>query len=167
MTEVAVPVPASPVRRARRADLAWNAARQHRLALVGLAIVFAGFGLRLALTGIPLHATYAQYLAQHCVTERHPACGRLLNEMGGFWITSFAGMVVLPGLIGVFIGAPLVANDFETGAYRFGLAQGVSWRRQLIVKVLVIGAIGADRQLPARAAHDVVHGAIPPDRPWL
>jgi len=75
------------------------------------------------------------------VTERHPACGRLLNAMGGFWITSFAGMAVLPGLIGVFVGAPLVAHDFETGAYRFGLAQGVSWRRLLVVKMLVIGAI--------------------------
>ncbi|HUZ55387.1 MAG TPA: hypothetical protein VMU94_23020 [Streptosporangiaceae bacterium] len=38
------------VRRARRVDLGWNTMCQHRLALIGLAIVFAGFGLRLALT---------------------------------------------------------------------------------------------------------------------
>jgi len=43
---------ARPVRRALRVGLVWNAIRQHRLALIGLAIVFAGFGLRLALTGI-------------------------------------------------------------------------------------------------------------------
>ncbi len=41
----------------------------------------------------------------------------------------------------MFVGAPLVAHDFETGAYRFGLAQGVSWRRQVVAKLLVIGAI--------------------------
>ena len=141
MTQMTVPAAARAVRRARRVDLGWNAVRQHRLALIGLAIVFAGFGLRLALTGIPVHATFARYLSQHCVTQRHPGCGRLLNEMGGFWITSYAGMAVLPGLIGVFVGAPLVARDFETGAYRFGLAQGVSWRRQLVARMLVIGTI--------------------------
>ena len=134
---------ASPrtARRTRLAALGWNTVRQHRLALIGLAIVFAGFGLRLVLTGIPLHATYAQYLSNHCLTERHPACGRLLNEMDASWVMRYGGMAVLPGLIGVFIGAPLVARDFETGAYRFGLAQGVSWRRQLVAKLLVIGAI--------------------------
>lgn len=40
-------------------ELTWNAVRQHRLALIGLTIVFAGFGLRLVLTGLPLHATYS------------------------------------------------------------------------------------------------------------
>jgi hypothetical protein len=48
---------------------------------------------------------------------------------------------VLPALIGVFIGAPLVARDFETDPYRFGLTQGVSVRRQLTAKLLVIGTI--------------------------
>jgi ABC-type transport system involved in multi-copper enzyme maturation permease subunit len=141
MTEMTVPAAARPSQRVRRAGLGWNTVRQHRLVLTGLAIVFAGFALRLALTGIPLHATYGQYLSQHCVTQRHSACGRLLNAMGGSWITSFAGLAVLPGLIGVFVGAPLVAHDFETGSYRFGFAQSVSWRRQLVAKLLVIGAI--------------------------
>ena len=141
MTQMTVPVAAGTARRARRSDLGWNIVRQHRLALIGLAIVFAGFGLRLVLTGIPLHAAYAQYLSQHCVTQRHPACGRLLNDLGGSWVMSYGGMVVLPGLIGVFAGAPLVARDFETGAYRFWLAQSVSGRRQLAAKLLVIGAI--------------------------
>ena len=49
----------------------------------------------------------------------------------------------MPGLVGMFVVAPLVAYDFETGAYRFALAQGVSGRRQLAARLLVIGAIVA------------------------
>jgi hypothetical protein len=52
------------------------------------------------------------------VTQRHPACGRLLGGLDGSWVLSYGGMAILPGLIGVFIGAPLMARDFETDAYR-------------------------------------------------
>jgi len=141
MTALTAPATIEVAGRSRLADLAWNTVRQHRLALVGLAIVFAGFGLRLILTGVPLHATYSQYLMHHCVTQRHPACGRLLNAMQASWVTRYGGMVVLPGLIGVFIGAPLASRDFETGTYRFARTQGISGRRQLAVTLLVIGAL--------------------------
>jgi len=82
-----------------------------------------GLGLRLALTAIPLHATYAQYLSQHCVTPRHPACRPAAEGSGRL------------------VGASLMARDYETAAYRFGWSQGVSWRRQLAAKLLVTGAI--------------------------
>ena len=143
MTALTAPVGPGVTRSRRLLDLTWNAARQHRLALAGLAFVCAAFGLRLVLTGIPLHATYSEYLLHHCVTQRHPACGRLLSRMQASWVTSYSGMVLLPGLVGMFVGAPLVAHDFETGAYRFALAQGVSGRRQLAARLLVIGAIVA------------------------
>ena len=152
---------------ARLAALGWNTVRQHRLALIGLAIVFAGFGLRLVLTGIPLHSTYAQYLSHNCAGLRNPACGRLLDQMSAPWVTGFGGMAVLPGLIGVLVGAPLVARDFETGPYRFGFAQGVSGRRQLVAQAAASRRRSGHRQLPARPAHDVVPGAISPDRPRL
>ncbi len=141
MTSVTAPARPGLARRLGFADLAWNTLRQHRLVLIGLATVFAGFGLRLILTGVPLHATYSQYLMHHCVTQRHPACGPLLNAMQASWVTRYGGMVVLPGLIGVFIGAPLASRDFETRTYRFALTQGISGRRQLAVTLLVIGAL--------------------------
>ena len=65
MTALTAPVGPGVIRRRRLLDLTWNAARQHRPALAGLAFVSA-FGLRLVLTGIPLHATYSEYLLHHC-----------------------------------------------------------------------------------------------------
>src|SRR5258708_38726773 len=81
MTTLTSPAGAGLTRRSHRAGRARNARRQHRLALIGLLVVFAGLAPRLILTGVPLHAAYAQYLLHHCVTQRHPACGRLLTRM--------------------------------------------------------------------------------------
>ena len=66
MAALTAPVGPGVIRRRRLLDLTWNAARQHRPALAGLAFVFAAFGLRLVLTGISLHATYSEYLLHHC-----------------------------------------------------------------------------------------------------
>ena len=41
-------------------------------------------------------------------------------------------LMILPGLIGVFVGAPLVAREFESGTFRFAWTQGRS-RVQWIV----------------------------------
>jgi hypothetical protein len=51
-------------------------------------------------------------------------------------------MLVVPGLIGMFWGAPLVARDFETGSVRLAWTQGVTRTRWLAVK-LGLGAFCA------------------------
>ncbi len=95
--------------------------RQHRNALIGLLIVFAAFAIPLVVTGAQAHA------------------GQLGADS---WIGShYVGVNILPFLAGAFLGAPLVATDFETGAFRFSMTQGVSTRRQVAVKLLVIGGL--------------------------
>lgn len=141
MTSLSASASAGPARRPRRADLAWNTWRQHRLMLIGLGAVFAFFAARLLITGFPLHATYARYLLHHCVTQRHPACGRLLSQMQAGWVLGDKGVVVLPGLAGVFAGAPLIARELESGTYRLAMTQGVRPRRQLLGRLLLIGAV--------------------------
>jgi hypothetical protein len=94
--------------------------RQHRNAVIGLAIVFAAFAIPIIVTGIQAH---------------------LGDAAAAAWIRSrYVGVNILPFLAGAFIGAPLVASDFETGAFRFSMTQGVSIRRQLVVTLLVVGA---------------------------
>jgi ABC-2 family transporter protein len=44
-------------------------------------------------------------------------------------------VVVIPGLIGVFWGAPLVARELETGTYRLAWTQSVSRTRWLAAKI--------------------------------
>jgi ABC-type transport system involved in multi-copper enzyme maturation permease subunit len=51
-------------------------------------------------------------------------------------------LYVLPGLLGVFIGAPLLAREFEGGTHRLVWTQGISRARWLATKVgLVLLAI--------------------------
>ena len=50
-----------------------------------------------------------------------------------------AGLAV-PGLIGMFWGAPLVAREFETGTFRLAWTQGVTRTRWLAAKLAVAGA---------------------------
>jgi hypothetical protein len=48
-------------------------------------------------------------------------------------------MFVVPALIGIFWGAPLIARELETGTFRLAWTQGVTRTRWLVVKLGVIG----------------------------
>ena len=48
-------------------------------------------------------------------------------------------MIVVPGVIGVFWGAPLVARELETGTYRLAWTQSVTRARWIAVKLGVVG----------------------------
>jgi hypothetical protein len=51
-------------------------------------------------------------------------------------------VVVLPGLLGVFWGAPLVAGELESGSFRLAWTQDVSRRRWLALRLAVSGLAG-------------------------
>ena len=48
-------------------------------------------------------------------------------------------VIVVPGVLGLFWGAPLVARELQTGTYRLAWTQSVSRRRWLLVKLGVVG----------------------------
>jgi len=48
-------------------------------------------------------------------------------------------VIVAPGIIGIFWGAPLVAREFETGTQRLVLTQSVTRTRWMVSKISVIG----------------------------
>ena len=48
-------------------------------------------------------------------------------------------LLVLPGIVGLFWGAPLVAREYENGTQRLAWSQSVTRRRWLAVKLAVIG----------------------------
>jgi hypothetical protein len=48
-------------------------------------------------------------------------------------------VVVVPGLVGMFWGAPLVARELEDGTFRLAWTQSVTRARWLIVRLLVTG----------------------------
>src|SRR5215813_9764478 len=143
MTTMTTPVAHRAVSSFGCLDFAWTIWRQHRAAMAGLLIVFAAFALRLIVTGIQTHLTYSEYLGHGCLTGRLRLCHALFDQINaGSWVfAKFTGVAVLPVLTGVFLGAPLVAREFETGAFRFSLTQGLSARRQLALKLAFLGAV--------------------------
>ena len=49
-------------------------------------------------------------------------------------------LLVVPAIIGIFWGAPLVARELETGTYRLAWTQSVTRTRWLAVKLAVVGS---------------------------
>lgn len=45
----------------------------------------------------------------------------------------------LPALVGAFVGAPLLAREFENGTWRFAFTQGVSRTRWLVTQLSLVG----------------------------
>ncbi|WP_161789728.1 ABC transporter permease [Phaeacidiphilus oryzae] len=49
-----------------------------------------------------------------------------------------AGSIGLPVLFGIFLGAPLLAREFESGTYRFAFTQGAGRTRWLVTKISLL-----------------------------
>jgi ABC-type transport system involved in multi-copper enzyme maturation permease subunit len=106
--------------------------------LVLIAIVLAVSGVQLA---DKFHASTAGCGAHH-------SCGHLASNFiqslrgSGYQAVALAIVVLIyavPGLIGVFWGAPLITREIETGTLRLAWTQSVTRTRWLAVKVGSIG----------------------------
>ncbi|MBG0564697.1 ABC transporter permease subunit [Actinoplanes aureus] len=58
-------------------------------------------------------------------------------------LAAIVTLILLPVLLGIFWGAPLVARELETGTYRMVFSQSVGRGRWLLVKLLIGGAAAA------------------------
>src|SRR6266536_3363781 len=124
--------------------LTWVTWRQHRLALTGVLVVLGGLGLYLLFNGLAMHHEYHSLGLDSCGKLDGPSCQSQLTVFQQHY-HSLADhlphfLLILPGLIGVFAGAPLVARELESGTFRFAWTQGRS-RVQWIVTKLVILAV--------------------------
>ena len=150
MTNVAVTVPASPARRVRPtrpalSGLFWVAVRQHRTALLGIAAALGFCALVLVYYGLSMHRDFISLGMTHClanpVGETTRDCGtkamafqsdqNRVNQL-------MAAFLPLPLVFGLFIGAPLLAREYESGTYRFAFTQGASRTRWLVMKIAVL-----------------------------
>jgi hypothetical protein len=107
----------------------------------------------LALIAIILGATaphlFNLYNASGIATcGAHGDCGPLAGTflgrtVPGIYLTLYNSFVpilyVIPGLIGVFWGAPLITRELETGTFRLAWNQSVTSSRWLVVKLSLIG----------------------------
>jgi hypothetical protein len=113
---------------------AWLQSRtQTAVALVGLAVA----AVALALTGPNLVHLYNTIIAP-CTANGNcsPTTVELfLQNHSSLWSALGILVIVVPGILGIFWGAPLVAREIESGTYRLAWAQSVSRTRWLAVKL--------------------------------
>jgi len=101
-------------------------------ALAIIAIVLAATGPHLA----HLYDTTVANCASHgdcaAATSAFTSKDHLLQDLGNL-------LIALPGLVGIFWGAPLVAGELEARTERLVWAQGVTRSRWILVKLGLIG----------------------------
>ena len=115
--------------------MTWLVWRQHRNQAYRAAAVLAAFAVLLLITGRQMASQYHSALTSCAVSH---TCGNLANSLtlGGPLLSLLVTLtVVVPCLLGVFWGGPLVAREFETGTSQFAWMQSVTRRRWLAVKV--------------------------------
>jgi hypothetical protein len=122
----------------RMAGVTW---RQHRIALVSVAVLLGALAVYLGITGIRAHHAYDAAVA--CRPVSAAACQGLdstLSGMENFLSNGFL-LQVLPVLIGAFIGAPVLARELETGTFRYAWTQGFGRVRWAVAKLLLLAVV--------------------------
>jgi hypothetical protein len=119
----------------------WMSCRQFRAQAVVAAAALAGLAIYLVILGGQIRHAYDANLA--LCHRQGGGCVSLMAELASRYEARLqilgAVLVVVPGLIGIFWGAPLVARELETGTHRLAWNQSVTRRRWLAVKLLFVG----------------------------
>jgi hypothetical protein len=140
MTAVAAPAPpASGPRPVPWTKLAWVTWRQHRVALVGVAVLLGGLGLYLLIMGLQIHSAYTAVAPCHPLGSA--ACEVASRPFSNYYHTAVDMaliLLVIPVLVGVFVGAPLLARELETGTFRFAWTQGCGRLRWAVAKLALL-----------------------------
>jgi hypothetical protein len=122
----------------------WVSWRQHRSQAIGCLAVLVALAVYAILLGTSMRTAFSNdgliaCLAHSQGTTCPAGVGAFMNEFGSevniaFWSVA----LIVPGLIGVLVGAPLVARELEFGTWRLAWSQTVPRARWLTVKLALV-----------------------------
>ncbi|MEA2492992.1 MAG: hypothetical protein QOJ29_903 [Thermoleophilaceae bacterium] len=125
--------------------LTWVTWRQHRLAIAGVFVVLAGAGLLMLVEGLAMHHAYTRLGLNSCGPLDGPSCQSQLSVFQQRYATLADQLphylMLLPALIGVFVGAPMVAGELESGTFRFAWTQARSRVQWIITKLVLLAVV--------------------------
>ena len=125
----------------------WLTWRQHRREALIFAVFLVVIATYLILTGRAMYASYYQVTGGMSVAlcqqqqQQSDLCNRLTSAFNTMYYSNLFGLaalLALPLLAGMFIGAPLVARELETGTFRLAWTQSVTRLRWLLTKIGVV-----------------------------
>jgi hypothetical protein len=141
MTALAV-APAVSIRPVPWARLVWVVWRRYRTTLAATVAVLGLLAIYLVIDAERIRSAYATYRA--CTPANSAACQfawqNFRDSHGQSGFVSVI-LVLLPGIVGVFAGTPVLARELETGTFRYAWTQGVG-RLRWAIALLVPGALG-------------------------
>ena len=120
----------------------WFTWRQFRTQTWITAGALVALGVLLVIAGRSIADAYASAGVAACDSDCADAIGNFLRQVKSGTVYGLANaiMYVLPAMIGIFWGAPLIARELETGTYRLAWNQSVTRTRWLATKLTVVGA---------------------------
>ena len=122
----------------------WVSWRQHRSQAIACLGVLAALAVYAIVLGTSMRTAFshdglAACLARSQGTACPAAVNAFMNKFGSevniaFWSVA----LIVPGLIGVLVGAPLIARELEYGTWRLAWSQTVPRARWLAVKLALV-----------------------------
>lgn len=124
--------------------MTWFTWRQFRTQTWVTVGALALLGVLLVITGLSIADAYDNNLAG-CQADCGNAISNFLNEVRGgaggkVYDLTLPVLYVVPALIGIFWGAPLIARELETGTHRLVWTQSVTRARWLATKLGIAAA---------------------------
>ena len=123
----------------------WMTWRQFRPAAITAAAALVVLAAAVAATRPTLMSLYSSAHLPGCHAGCASDANNFLNSMqssytnkiywGGLGI-----MYLVPGVLGLFWGAPLIARELDSGTFRLAWAQSITRARWATIKLLVVGA---------------------------
>ncbi len=140
MTAVAQPADRSQPPGRRTAAVPWRqlvrvTVRQHRRALLAMGLAVAVLAIVLAVTGISFH----EFAARNGINWQGTRRG--VDYAGGTMQALALGLQLVPVLAGMFLGAPLVARETQTGTVRLAWTQTASRARWLLAQAVPVACL--------------------------
>jgi hypothetical protein len=120
--------------------MTWLTWRQYRAQFAVGTAIMAALCLLLVLTGLQLISQYHTVIRQCASGINNGQNGVNCSTGGGLFVggptVGFVSLIVLatPVLAGLFLGAPMVATEFEASTTQFAWVQGITRARWLAVK---------------------------------
>src|SRR5262245_34173989 len=114
--------------------MVWLTWRQHRVQLLIALALLVLVAVPLLIFGFAMHDEFQSSGAAGCVRDPQsgPGCAAIVDSFvsrHSEWGNRLLWSAFLPAVAGVFVGAPLLAREFESGTWKFAFTQTVTRTR--------------------------------------